>query len=147
MFLLLPIRDPRFLEEGIQIRSLSVSNPDFCFGVLICLSRGQRMSLCVVAHEPLLIPTHLGNSPLFPVFSSLSPPPPSSSSFFFSLKYLSHPFCPSCPLARSEVETCVSLHLHGEKGRKVKSDLSLSYSLPPPCRGEQTDWRLAWNFH
>lgn len=32
------------------------------------------------------------------------------SSFFFSPKYLSHPFCPSCPLARSEVETCVSLH-------------------------------------
>lgn len=53
------------------------------------------------------------------------------SSFFFSPKYLSHPFCPSCPLARSEVETCVSLHLRGEKGRKVKSDLSLSPSLSP----------------
>lgn len=58
---------------------------------------------------------------------------PSSSSFLFFLcspKYLSHPFCPSCPLARSEVETCVSLHLHGKKGRKVKSDLSLSPSPP-----------------
>lgn len=74
MFLRLPIEDPRFffcfLEEGIHSQSLSVSNPGFCFGVLICLSRGQRMSLCFLAHAPLLIPTHLGNGPLFSVFSS-----------------------------------------------------------------------------
>lgn len=96
--------------------------------------QGPKNESLFCAHAPLLIPAHLGNSPLFYVFSlfSLNPPPPSSSSVFSSSpKYLSHPFCPSCPLARSEVETCVSLHLHGEKGRKVKSDLSLSPSLPP----------------
>lgn len=120
-----------FFEEGIKSWSLSLSNPGFCFGVLICLSRSQRMSLCFLVHALLLNPTLLGNSPFFSVFLSLNFPPPSSSSSFFSFfpKYLSHPFCPSCPLARSEVETCVSLHLHGEKGRKVKSDLSLSPSL------------------
>lgn len=79
--------------------------------------------VCFLAHAILLIPTHLGNSPLFPL-SFFKP----SSFFSFSPKYLSHPFCPSCPLARSEVETCVSLHLRGEKGRKVKSDLSPSLS-------------------
>lgn len=36
-------------------------------------------------------------------------------------------FCPSCPLARSEVETCVSLHLHGRERKK-----SEVRSLPPP---------------
>lgn len=33
-----------------------------------------------------------------------------------------------------------------EKGRKVKSDLSPLSLSHPPLRGEQTDWRRAWNF-
>lgn len=96
----------------------------FCFGVLICLSRGQRLSLCFLARALLLIPVHLGNSPLFflktfPFF--LSSIPPLLSNTYPTL------FCPSCPLARSEVETCVSLHLHGRERKK-----SEVRSLPPP---------------
>lgn len=99
--------------------------PIFCFGVLICLSRGQRMSL-FFARALLLIPVHLGNSPLFFFFFLKSP-------FFLSsippLLPNTYPtlFCPSCPLARSEVETCVSLHLHGRERKK-----SEVRSLSPP---------------
>lgn len=118
IILLLHLRDPQVYKEDSW--SFSLSSPGFCFGVLICLFRSQRMSLCVLARALLLIPTaHLGNDPQLCCFF-----PPSLSFFkalllcLFSSKYLSHPFCPSCPLARSEVETCVSLHLHGREREK-----------------------------
>lgn len=65
IFLLLLIRGTRFFFVCFYQGSVSI--PGFCFGVLVCLSKGQRMSLCFLAL--LLIPAHLGNSPLFSVFS------------------------------------------------------------------------------
>lgn len=63
-------------------------------------------------------------------FLSFSPPRRSSSPSLPN----TYPtlFCPSCPFARSEVETCVSLHLHGRERKKseVRSLPPLSLTLP-----------------
>lgn len=128
--LLLHLRNPQvYKEDG---RSFSLSSPGFCFGALICLFRSQRMSLCVPAGALLLIPAHLGNHPQL-LFLSLSPFSLKPSSSASSSPPNTYPTlsAPSCPLARSEVETCVSLHLHG--GERKKSEVRSLAS--PPCRG------------
>ena len=115
-------------------------NPGFCFGVLICLSRGQkRTSLCFPAHALLLIPHSSWKQFFFLVFLSLKTlhllPPPSSSSPSSLPNTYPTLSCPSCPLARSEVETCV-FPAPAWRERKKSEVRSLPLALTPPLPAE-----------
>lgn len=119
--------------------AFSFQSNGVCFGVLICLSRGQRMSLCFLALALLLIPTHLGNSPLFSVFSFLLSFFKPSTSLLLLLLLLSQiPIPPFLPLLSSCPEWSGDMCFPAPAWReRKKSEVrSLPLALPPSLPAE-----------
>lgn len=77
-------------------------------------------------------------------FSSLSssPPPSSSPSLPNTYPTRSAPLVLLPGVKWRHVFPCTCVERKEEKWSQISHPPSL-----PPCRGEQTDWRLAWNFH
>lgn len=75
------------------------------------------------------------------IFHLLPPPPPSLPNTYPTL---SAPLVLLPGVKWRHVFPCTCMERKEEKWSQISPSHPPSL---PPCRGEQTDWRLAWNFH